>query len=320
MIMAKARLFALVFAAAALFTLLSSPAFPQSVQRVFDAHWHLPAESSYASEVEAIKALNVVGAVAIGTQVRFESMKPDAQLPVLRALTFPCEKGGMVNNGVKCFASGKEFPDLRLRREAVKNGDITAFGELNAEYLGIAPNDPRLEPYYTLAEEFDVPVGIHLGIGPPGVAYAGPGFPPVKSINYRGTAGSPLLLEDVLVKHPRLRLYVMHAAYPFRDDMIYMLYMHPRLFVDVSVLQWAVPRAAYYGYLKELVDAGFGKRIMFGSDGSSKRLKEGIEAVNVADFLSPAQRSDIFYENAARFFKLPSTADNRLDRTKTSGR
>ncbi len=45
-------------------------------------------------------------------------------------------------------------------------GDISA-----PQLLGIAPGDPRLEPYWQLAEEFDVPVGIHLGPGPPGAAY-----------------------------------------------------------------------------------------------------------------------------------------------------
>jgi predicted TIM-barrel fold metal-dependent hydrolase len=190
-------------------------------------------------------------------------------------------------------------------RDRVKNGEIKVFAELSPQYLGIAPDDAKLEPYYALAEELDVPVGIHLGIGPPAVAYLNrPGFPPVKSPNYRGAAGSPLLLEDVLIRHPKLRIYAMHAAYPFRDEMIYMLYMHPQLYVDISVLQWAIPRAAYYRYLRELVEAGFAKRIMFGSDGGPDKLKDGVDAVMKADFLTAEQKSDILYNNAARFFKL----------------
>ncbi len=35
-------------------------------------------------------------------------------------------------------------------------------------------------------------------------------------------------------------------AYPFADDMIYMLYMNPQLYVDVSVLHYAVARPEYY--------------------------------------------------------------------------
>jgi predicted TIM-barrel fold metal-dependent hydrolase len=178
-------------------------------------------------------------------------------------------------------------------------------GEVNAQYMGIAPNDTRLAAYFALAEELDVPVGLHLGTAPPGVAYAASPFPPRKSPKFRGEAGRPMLLEDVLVAHPKARVYVMHAAWPFLDEMTYMLAMHPQLYVDVSVLQYAIPRPAYHRYLRQLVEAGFGKRIMFGSDGSGRRLREGVAAIMEADFLTAAEKRDILYDNAARFFRLP---------------
>ncbi len=53
--------------------------------------------------------------------------------------------------------------------------------------------------------------------------------------------------------------------------------------------------------------SGFGKRLMFGSD--HMFWPEGIgivmRTVNEAPFLSPAQKRDIFYENARRFLRLP---------------
>jgi len=45
---------------------------------------------------------------------------------------------------------------------------IHAFAEVQSQCFGIAANDPRMEPYYALAEELDVPIGIHMGPGPPG--------------------------------------------------------------------------------------------------------------------------------------------------------
>ena len=147
-------------------------------------------------------------------------------------------------------------------------------------------------------------MGIHLGIGPPGVAYPGPGFPPRKSPNYSGRAGSPLTLEPILVRHPKLRLYVMHAAWPFVDDMIYLLYMHPNLYADISVLQYAIPRPAYSAALEALVDAGFGKRLMYGSDGGARHQKAGVVAIREAAFLTDEQKQDILHDNAMRFFRL----------------
>ncbi len=84
--------------------------------------------------------------------------------------------------------------------------------------------------------------------------------------DYRASLTSPFLLEDVLRKHPKLRIYVMHYASPLVDEMIAMMFTHPNLYVDVSCNNWGFPRAQFHDALKRMVDAGFGKRIMFGSD------------------------------------------------------
>ncbi|MEO7455719.1 MAG: amidohydrolase family protein [Gemmatimonadaceae bacterium] len=271
---------------------------------VIDMHMHALGTAGTTAMLAAMDSLNVRAAIFIGPWSSLASERGLAPAKLIPALTFPCDNGRLPTSGVNCFGDAKEFPDLADLRAAIVKGDVRALGEINAQYLGIAPNDVRLEPYYALAEELDIPVGIHLGIGAPGVAYPGPGFPPSKSPRYSGVAGDPRLLESVLVRHPRLRMYVMHAAWPYLDDMTYMLYMHPQLYVDVSVLQYAIPRPAYYRYLRELVDAGFASRIMFGSDGSARRLRDGINAIMEADFLTPEQKRAILHDNAAKFLRM----------------
>lgn len=282
----------------------STPAATPTPPPVIDMHWHAPGASGLPATIEMMKTVNLKYAVLIGTYDQLRETKAPDNARFLPALMFPCENGKMPNIGIKCFADEAMLPPLAQLRERAKSGDIKVFAELSPQYLGMAPDDARMEPYYALAEELDLPVGIHMGIGPPGAAYNKPGFPPVKSPNYRGAVGSPLLLEDLLLRHPKLRLYVMHAAYPFRDEMIYMLYMHPQLYVDVAVLQWAIPRAAYLRFLRELVEAGFAKRIMFGSDGGPDKLKAGVDAILQTDFLTSEQKADILYNNAARFLRL----------------
>jgi len=122
------------------------------------------------------------------------------------------------------------------------------------------------------------------------------------------TQGDPLLLEDVLLKHQKLRLYVMHAGWPRFESMIALLYMHPGVYLDIAALQapFVIPRSEYYRYLRGLVDAGFAKRIMFGSD-FPEQAAAGIDAIRNADFLSEEQKSDILCGNAARFLKLDSS-------------
>ena len=185
-------------------------------------------------------------------------------------------------------------PDAKSLQPKYEAGRFAGVGEIATQLTGVAPNDPALDPYYDLAEKHDVPVLIHtLGIGP----YL-PGF--------RVAAGSPLLLEEVLVRHPKLRLFVENAGYPYRDQMIAMMSQYPQLYSDVSTITWVIPRTAFYDYLEAFVRAGLGKRLMFGSDQMRwpEKIGEGVEAIRQAPFLSDQQKRDILYNNAARFLRL----------------
>jgi hypothetical protein len=125
---------------------------------------------------------------------------------------------------------------------------------------------------------------------------------------YRAALHSPLTLEPVLVRHPKLRVWVMHAGFPMLDDMLAVLYAHPQVYVDTGVIVFTQPRAAFYRYLQGLVDAGFAKRVMFGSDQMvwPGVIERSIAVINEAPFLTAAQKRDILYDNAARFLRLGS--------------
>lgn len=51
--------------------------------------------------------------------------------------------------------------DIAALRSAYKDGRLQGMGELTNQYAGIAANDPRMEPFFALAEEFDVPALVH---------------------------------------------------------------------------------------------------------------------------------------------------------------
>lgn len=183
-------------------------------------------------------------------------------------------------------------------RSSLTTRDYEVIGEVELQYDGISPADPRMEPYWALAEELDIPVALHLGEGYPGVPYDGDG--------YRVALGHPFELESVLVRHPDLRLYVMHFGSPLVDEMIGILNAYPNVFIDVGGNLWPYPREYVYRQLRQFVEAGFGKRILFGSDQMTwpGLIEESIRVIEEASFLSEAEKRDILYNNAARFFRL----------------
>jgi predicted TIM-barrel fold metal-dependent hydrolase len=115
-----------------------------------------------------------------------------------------------------------------------------------------------------------------------------------------------LLLEEALMKHPKLRVYIAHAGWPMIDDLLAVLWTHPQVYVDIGVISFALPRKEFHRYLQRIVEAGFGKRVMFGSDQMvwPEVIDYAIQSVETATFLSQQQKRDIFYNNAARFLRL----------------
>jgi len=190
-------------------------------------------------------------------------------------------------------------PSVSAMRDLFQTGRYKVLGEVGIQYQGIEPGDPRFAPYLALAEELDVPLAIHIGTGPPGAPYLGAGA-------YRARLHSPLILEEPLLRHPKLRVVALHAGWPMLDDTLAMLWTHPQLYVDVGVISFALPRAAFHNYLRAIVEAGFGKRVVFGSDQMvwPDAVEVAIESIESAPFLDSSQKRDILYNNAARFLRL----------------
>jgi predicted TIM-barrel fold metal-dependent hydrolase len=192
------------------------------------------------------------------------------------------------------------LPALDALRRLFQDGKLSVLGEVTAEYAGATLSDPRYEPYLALAEQLDIPVNLHTGTGPPGIS-----FDPCCR-NFRVAFGNPILIEDALNRHPKLRVSLMHAGWPFLQETIAILFEYPQVYADLGAADWLLPRAEFHAYLGALMRAGFGKRLMFGSD--QMYWPEGvglaIEGIESAKFLTAAEKRDIFYNNAVRFLKL----------------
>lgn len=194
-------------------------------------------------------------------------------------------------------------------RHFFQTGAVKVFGEISTQYQGIALSDSVMEPYLKLAEEFDIPLSVHIGTGPPGVAYFG-------TPKYRARLHSAFTAEEAMIKHPTLRVAIAHAGWPLLDDLLATLYTHPQAYVDLGVICYVLPRKEFHSYLKRIMEAGFGKRVMFGSDQMvwPAAIEVGIKAIEEAPFLTEAEKRDIFYNNAARFLRLDPTVTQKYQK------
>ena len=236
--------------------------------------------------IEVMERLNIVGVLSGNEPERIASWMAEAPDRFIPGLVLEFNETGAIFSTDSLHSLHSE-------------GRLAVLGEVINQYAGIAPDDERMAPYWALAEELDIPVGIHVGTGPPGVIYLG-------AEGYRARHHSPLTMEEVLVRHPSLRVYLAHAGYPMLDDLLAVLYAHPQVYVDIGVIVYILPRAEFYRYLKTIVEAGYGKRVMFGSDQMvwPGVIERAIEVIMEAPFLSEEQKRDILYNNAARFLRL----------------
>ena len=282
----------------AIVALVVLQSYSQEKQPIIDMHMHahplgnLPpkepntgfiapdsSEELRANTLAEYKKNNVVLAVTSGAQ---DSLyKAEAPSIIIKALG---------------FMGTENLYDLRTK---VEKHDYKLFSESAPQYLGLDPSDERLDPYFSLANEMGIPVGLHMGLGPPGAAYIG-------MKDYRIKDGNPLLLEETLIRYPEMKIFVAHAGWPFLEEMMGLLHAHPQVYVDISVINWALPQEEFYSYLKRLVQAGFTDRIMYGSDQMiwPQSISKSIDSIKAAPFLSEEQKRAILYDNAARFLQL----------------
>jgi predicted TIM-barrel fold metal-dependent hydrolase len=244
------------------------------------------ADEHMARSLEIMKERNVVLGIVSGPTVadveRWDAAAPDRIL-----------KGISVDDP-STFMKPEELD--RLFREK----RLDAFGEVAAQYAGYSPSDPAFDAYWAVAAKHGVPVGIHTGGAPPGTPYT-------CCPKFRLKLGDPLLLEDTLVRYPKLRVYVMHAGGFFPQNALMLMTMYRHVYVDIGALTWTpIAGDLLEPFLQEAKRRRMLDRVMFGSDQMRwpEAIALAIDRVDRLGFLTLEEKQDIFYDNAATFLGL----------------
>nr|WP_256534156.1 amidohydrolase family protein [Lewinella sp. JB7] len=167
-----------------------------------------------------------------------------------------------------------------------------------AVYHGQTLNDEKYLPYLKVCEEYNIPVAYHTG-------GTFPGANATIWKKFRLSFGNPLLIEDVLVRYPRLKLSLMHAGSNFYENTLRMMDQYPQLYADLGVLLWLHPMEKDYAvkFLESAKKYGLLDRVMFGSDQMiwPDSITASIRFLDSLSFLTEAEKRDILYHNAKRF-------------------
>ena len=133
-----------------------------------------------------------------------------------------------------------------LKDRLSKNLKMGYFYESEAfEAMQVISSNTMLpyEPLVTLFEQVvyceknNIPVAYHTGGGPPMTPYN-------CCPKFRISLGDPFLIEDVLIRYPKLQVYLMHGGENFFENTVRMMKMYTHLYIDLGVLLWVDPFAS----------------------------------------------------------------------------
>lgn len=185
--------------------------------------------------------------------------------------------------------------------QMVKDKKVEVFGEISPYYAGATLSDSAWQPYLRICERYDIPVAVHTGGGDPGGTYS---WSPLARLKY----GDPYLIEEVLVRYPKLRIYMMHAGEDWYEHALRLMAYYPQLYTDIAVLLWVEPLDQRYAveFLKAAKQSGYLDRVMYGTDQMRwpYAIEKSITFFNSLPFLTKKDKEDILFNNAEKFLRL----------------
>jgi predicted TIM-barrel fold metal-dependent hydrolase len=117
-------------------------------------------------------------------------------------------------------------------------------------YAGFSPDEERLEPMWSYAEERGLPVLLHTG---------------TTFVSQAPLAFTlPRLIEPVAVRHPALKIILAHLGHPYEGECVAVIRKHGNVFADVSALHYR-PWQLFHS-LMLVQEYGVWNKVLFGTD------------------------------------------------------
>lgn len=293
------------------FILLQNFLFAQAQTKIIDMHIHSYSQSDFGVREPASDSYGKKGAASAEIH-RAETFTAFKKWNIVKAMVSGNPESveewsakdtyNRVIRGILIFSPNDYGLDSVKFEQMIKDKKIEVFGEIGAYYGGTTLSDSIWQPYLRICERYDIPVAVHTGGGDPSGTYSW-------SPKARLKMGDPYLIEDVLIRYPKLRIYLMHnGGEEWHEHALRLMAYYPQLYTDIAVMLWVEPNSqrTVTQFLKNAKHAGYLNRVMFGSDQMvwPYAIEKSIKFLNSLTFLTKQDKEDIFYNNAVKFLKL----------------
>jgi predicted TIM-barrel fold metal-dependent hydrolase len=171
----------------------------------------------------------------------------------------------------------RELEDA-VRRQGFVGAHLHPYG------FGLGLNDAAYYPFYAKCVELDVPLVVQVG-------HSAEAMP--------SAVGRPLLLDDVALYFPELRIVAAHTGWPWVEELIALAWKHRNIFIGTSA---HAPKYWDPALLRFLASRGKGK-VLFGTDYPVLRHAEALGQVEALGLGAEAQ-AWLLRETARKVFKL----------------
>jgi uncharacterized protein len=154
------------------------------------------------------------------------------------------------------------------------------------------PGDPMAWPLYEVIDHYGLPAIFHTGHSGMGTGMPGGG-------GIRLKYGQPILVDEVAVAFPNIRIILAHPGWPWTDESLSMALHKPNVFIDLSGWspKYFPPQIVRYA------NSQLGHKFLFGSDFPLIKPERWIAAFDEAGF-KPELREPILKGNAAKLLGL----------------
>ncbi len=214
------------------------------------------------------------------------AMKGSFEIPYSQVARW-CDKYPDRFSGLAGVDPYRGMQGLRDLQHAVQElGFVGA--HLYPHWFKLAPNEALYYPYYAKCCELDIPIMMQVGQN---LIYQ-------KEVRLPSVA-RPILLDQIAIDFPELRLLGIHVGVPWTDEMIAMAWKHANVYIGIDAYapKYLPPTLLHY------MNSYGADKVMFGTDWPVIDPERAVLEMQAHDFKPDALRK-IMRDTAVKVFKL----------------